>query len=484
MNVFDKIKEELHKPISTAALVYFRVCFAGLLLIEGIRYWFKGSFHNFWVDPEMHFRYELFSWLPDFSPAVTTALYIIMGLLLVCIILGFYFKPTSILFCVLFSYFFFIDKTPYMNHFYLFVLLSFLMCFLPANKLWSLDVKQGRQKKSSFVPGWTIWLLRFQLSLVYFFGGIAKLNWDWLRGEPMGVWLSKKSSYAIIGPYVDEKWLSYFFSYGGLALDLLVVPFLLFKKTRWWAISFSFMFHFMNSRLFAIGIFPFVMVFLTFLFFPPESFRKLGEKYFSGFKLPKKLRTKPYKISRLTKGLLIGYMAIQLLLPFRHFLYTGNPSWTEEGHFFSWRMMLREKTTSGSIDLIDNSTQQIVNSIKFTDYLTKSQNNMMLRRPDMIRQFNHYLRTKFESEESFGDFRMSSIFMASLNGRERQLLIDPEVDLSKQAFDWGTTPWIMPMKTPFKGPAPADVLPKTTQQKIDDIIKQSTSQPKVIFDKN
>jgi hypothetical protein len=83
-----------------------------LLLLEGIRYWFKGAFHNFWVDPEMHFRYELFSWLPDFSPAITTGLYALMGLLLVCIILGFYFRQTSILFCVIFSYFFFIDKTP------------------------------------------------------------------------------------------------------------------------------------------------------------------------------------------------------------------------------------------------------------------------------------------------------------------------------------------------------------------------------------
>jgi hypothetical protein len=72
-----------------------------------------------------------------------------------------------------------------MNHFYLFVLLSFLMCFLPVNKLWSLDVRQGRQKKGSFVPGWTVWLLRFQLAVVFFYGGIAKLNMDWLRGQPM-----------------------------------------------------------------------------------------------------------------------------------------------------------------------------------------------------------------------------------------------------------------------------------------------------------
>jgi len=479
MSLTERISNELTRPVSTAALVYFRVCFAGLLLMEGLRYWFKGSAHNFWIDPEMHFRYELFWWLPDFSPAVTTALYVLMGVLLICIILGFFFRISSILFCFLFSYFFFIDKTPYMNHFYLFVLLSFLMCFLPANKLWSLDVKQGRQKKSSFVPGWTVWLLRFQLAVVFFYGGIAKLNMDWLRGQPMGVWLSKKGSYPIIGPYVDEKWLAYFFSYGGLALDLLVVPFLLFKKTRWWAIGFAFLFHFMNSRLFSIGIFPYVMVVLTFLFFPPESFRKLGQKYFSGFKLPKKPRTKAFGIKPLTKLLLGGYVVIHLLMPFRHFLFSGDPSWTEEGHFFSWRMMLRDKTTSGTIDIKDVQTGKLLNSIRFTDYLTNSQNNMMLRRPDMIRQFNHHIRDVFEEKGTYGDFEISSIFMASFNGRDRQLLLDPEVDLSKQKFSWGTSPWIMPMKTPFEGPAPPEVLPKSTKSKIDELIKQSTTQPQL-----
>jgi hypothetical protein len=236
----------------------------------------------------------------------------------------------------------------------------------------------------------------------------------------------------------------------------------------------------MNSKLFAIGIFPYVMFFLTFLFFSPEKFRAIGEKYFSGFKLPKKVRTNSFKLSSLTQSLLISYVAIQLLLPFRQFLYTGDPSWTEEGHFFNWRMMLRDKTTSGSIDILDAQTKHIVGSIKFTDYLTKSQNNMMLRRPDMIRQFNHYLRGVFESQGTYKDFTMSSTFMASLNGRERQLLIDPEVDLSKESFSWGTTPWIMPLKTPFQGPAPLEVLPKARPKSIEDVLKQATTKPTII----
>ena len=32
-------------------------------------------------------------------------------------------------------------------------------------------------------------------------------------------------------------------------------------------------------------------------------------------------------------------------MPLRHYAYPGNVSWTEEGHQFSWRMMLRDKYT-------------------------------------------------------------------------------------------------------------------------------------------
>ena len=38
-----------------------------------------------------------------------------------------------------------------------------------------------------------------------------------------------------------------------------------------------------------------------------------------------------------------AWVAIQLLVPLRHFFYPGNVSWTEEGHRFAWHMKLRSK---------------------------------------------------------------------------------------------------------------------------------------------
>jgi vitamin K-dependent gamma-carboxylase len=32
---------------------------------------------------------------------------------------------------------------------------------------------------------------------------------------------------------------------------------------------------------------------------------------------------------------LVGYVAVQLLVPLRHHLYVGDPNWTEAGHTFA-----------------------------------------------------------------------------------------------------------------------------------------------------
>ena len=44
-------------------------------------------------------------------------------------------------------------------------------------------------------------------------------------------------------------------------------------------------------------------------------------------------RLTPIKV--LILGLVATFVAFQLAFPFRHLLYPGDPSWTEEGHRFA-----------------------------------------------------------------------------------------------------------------------------------------------------
>ncbi len=73
-----------------------------------------------------------------------------------------------------------------------------------------------------------LWLLRIIVGVPYFFGGIAKINEDWLSGRPLDSWLAERAdTFPILGQFFTETWFVYFFAYSGFLLDLLAVPFLL-----------------------------------------------------------------------------------------------------------------------------------------------------------------------------------------------------------------------------------------------------------------
>jgi len=153
---------------------------------------------------------------------------------------------------------------------YLVSILSFLLILIPCHRSFSLDALINPKSRSQFVPAWSLWLLRAQIGIPYFYGGLAKLNPDWLRGEPMRTWLAELTSIPLVGQFLTEEWVVYLFSYGGLGFDLLIIPLLLFRKTRVIAFVASVMFHLTNAYIFNIGIFPWLMIPATLIFFPPK----------------------------------------------------------------------------------------------------------------------------------------------------------------------------------------------------------------------
>ena len=173
------------------------------------------------------------------------------------------------LFFLGFSYIFLLDEANYLNHFYLVILISFLMIFLPLNRKWALDLLIWPKLESDTIPAWTLWLLRFQIGMPYFFGGIAKLNLDWFQGEPMRMRLARRLDFPLIGQFFDKEWMVYLYSYGGLLLDLLAMPLLLWRRTRLLTFFALMLFHLNNAYMFSIGIFPWFMIAATALYFDP-----------------------------------------------------------------------------------------------------------------------------------------------------------------------------------------------------------------------
>ncbi len=368
-----------------------------------------------------------------------------LGVCAIFIMLGLFYRISSILFFLGFTYIFLLDKSNYLNHFYLISLLSFIMIFVDAHRRFSIDAVLFPKIKSDVIPAWMIWILRLQLGIVYFYGGVAKINSDWLQGYPLRYWLANKTDFPIVGSLFTEEWMVMFFAYGGLLLDLFITPFLIWRKSRPFAFAAITLFHLMNSELFIIGIFPWFMMFATTIFFEPDWVRRLLNKIGRLQRFAKKeiSNIKPYMIG--SKQLVFYgfclYLFVQVTVPLRHFFMEGYVSWTEVGHKFSWHMKLRNKDARARFVVKDLDSGEEF-KVHPKDLLSRRQRRKMSTRPDMILQFAHMLDHEFE-KRGHPNVAVYGQVSASLNGRNAQPLIKPDVDLltitSKSSiYDWVT----------------------------------------------
>ena len=135
-----------------------------------------------------------------------------------------------------------------------------------------------------------------------------------------------------------------------------------------------------------------------------------------------------------------AYVALQLLVPLRHFLYPGDVSWTEEGHCFAWHMKLRDKTADALFVVTDPVTLRSW-TVRPEHFLPRWQARKMATRPDMILQFSAHLADQAR-RAGLGRVEVRARVLASLNGRRHRLLVDPAVDLAAQQRSLRPARWI------------------------------------------
>ena len=459
-NFWQRVCAALFEPVDISFLVFFRILFGGILLWEVYRYFTHGWITRYFVEPAVTFTYYGFGWVKPWPGRGMYIHFFVLGLAAACVMAGFLYRIAAPVLFLAFTYFFLLDQTRYLNHFYLVCLVSFLMCFLPAERAFSIDALLRRKIRSDVVPAWTLWLLRAQVGIPYVYGGLAKLNSDWIHGgEPMRIWLSPLTRAPGFGHLFASDWVVYSFVIGGLLIDLLVVPLLLWRRTRLFAFAGAVVFNLINAVIFEIGIFPWLMLGALLIYFPPDLLRRFARAFMSpgeGFLDAPQAAIRPRSSrtlsgsQKLIVGLLAAYLAVQLILPLRHYVYPGNVSWTEEGHNFAWHMKLRTKSGEAVFTVTHPRTGQTW-TIKPEDQLESHQVTKMATKPDLILLFGHHLAEQ-KRREGYDDVEVRARAMVSLNGRQPQLLIDPNVDLTKERVSLLPARWIVPLTTPLGSP--------------------------------
>ncbi|AUX49004.1 uncharacterized protein SOCE26_105490 [Sorangium cellulosum] len=356
---------------------------------------------------------------------------------------GLFYRVSAALLCAALTYVFLLDKAQYLNHLYLVCLLGLLLAAAPAHRALSVDhllARRASRKAPAAGPAETaprlyLFALKAQVAIVYFYGGIAKLNGDWLRGQPLTMWLAEHADAPLVGPLLASPAAGLALSYAGLFIDLSMGFLLFSRRTFPIGAALAVAFNLSNALLFKIGIFPYAMITALALFADPSWPRRRLPFLFreppragdaAGASAPT-----PERRHALPLVLLGGYFLVQLLLPLRHWLYPGDVAWNEAGHRFSWRMKLRDKSVSElSYTVVDPRTG-VREPLDLEQWLTDRQLGEMCTRPDMLIDFAHHVADRWQEAAGVRPIVTAKV-VASLNGGPDRDLVDPTLDLASQ----------------------------------------------------
>jgi vitamin K-dependent gamma-carboxylase len=462
---FEQTAGRLAAPVDAAGLAAFRILFGALLVVAVVRHAAGGMIREAFVEPTFFFPL----WpVPGPLPAPGMfLLFVVLGLLAVCLMVGLQARLAAGLFCLLFTYAHLSDLTHYLNHYHLVTLLTGLLAVLPAAQIWSLDAlhrvrsrracsarsfaggaepsegsayncvrsRRACPPPAATVPAWTLWLLRFQVAVVYLFAGVAKWRSDWLvHGLPLRIWLPASGDFPLLGPLLVRPEAAYLASWAGAAFDTTVPLFLLFRRTRPFALLAAAVFHLMTARLFRLGMFPFFMIACSLLFLPAGWPRRLLPRRFRRSS-PDPAAPGPHRLAPATGLALAAYALVQLLVPLRQHLHAGNVLWHERGYRFSWHVMLMEKTGDAEITIRDPGSGR-PQPLRLRDHLTPLQIKTMSTQPDLLRAFARALARRAGPGAA-----VHADVLVSLNGRRPRRLVDPTVDLAAPSLPPG---WILP----------------------------------------
>lgn len=446
-NIYSYFRDE----IEPYQLSFYRIGFGILVMFSLIRFSSNGWIESLYINPSFHFSYFGFSWVKPIG-VYTYLIFLVCFLAAFFVTLGYKYRISIVILFLSFTYIELMDKTTYLNHYYLVSCISFLMIFLPCSNFFSFDSRNAQRK----IPRWTVDSLKMMIIIVYIYAGLAKVNTDWLiEAQPLKIWLKSKYHIPLIGEsFLQNNYVHYLFSWGGMLYDTFIAFFLLNKRTRLLAFILVILFHVMTRILFPpIGIFPYVMIFSCIIFFDKSVHKICLEKISSLFQFRINY---DFKSAIQTNNffrnagliMIVFFLLFQLLFPLRSKLYPGELLWTEQGYRFSWRVMLIEKTGYTTFKVVDQNNGNFVRIVN-SDYLTNFQEKQMSFQPDMIHEFAHFIGDLYK-EKGYSNIAVYAESYVTLNGRPSKQFIDPNFNLYKENISLKNKEWIIPSNYDIK----------------------------------
>eukprot|EP01006_Ploeotia_vitrea_P028528 TRINITY_DN61202_c0_g1_i1.p1 TRINITY_DN61202_c0_g1~~TRINITY_DN61202_c0_g1_i1.p1 ORF type:complete len:541 (-),score=11.31 TRINITY_DN61202_c0_g1_i1:450-2072(-) len=464
---------------------------------------------------DFHYKFPYFEWVPVPQGMILRIYAWTMILSSMFFALGWWYRKSAIVMAIGYAWFMFFDACYWNNHYYLCTVVNFMFVFVDAHHFGRVSIgkllssryyegldrdefkKLGSEKyfeKKGFenqltphvrcIPYWHLWIFQFLFFICYLYGGIAKLDRDWIRGHPPSMWMTNLGMTGIVHTLATCT-----ITYGGTVLDL-VAPFTLTwsSRTRFWTLPPVIGFHCFNYAMFSIGLFPVIMVAALVLTFDPWAVREhfwdliLPFRFFRDQcgslmapfldqwkwrelkgkeKTPLIWRVRMYSpwTRRMIKFIIYLFVVYNILMPLRHRVYEvmdgQATSWNEHAHRWSWRMMLRHKHCEGDFTVVNTKTNAtfkigkdpVTGDINDPIRLVERQIDHRFKDPVFTRQYAYWLRDYFEQHWDDGA-KVSVYANAScrLNGGGFQPYIDTTIDIAalERPPMWKPEPFVLP----------------------------------------
>nr|XP_039273169.1 vitamin K-dependent gamma-carboxylase-like [Styela clava] len=450
----DAFITKLYQPCDPSLLACFRICFGFLMMIDipqerGM----SRADATYDEIPDKYCTFPLIHGMKPFSQDVMIILYAILFLNAFFIMIGFLYRINIISFTVIYWYFFILDKSTWNNHSYLYGLIALLLSVSNAENFMSVDGFLDRTKLNTDVPQWNYALLRFQVFIVYFYAGLKKTEKDWLTGYSMNrlsrEWVFDPFRFFMTNDQIDF-WIVHI---GGFLFDISVGFLLYFNKTRVIGLFLCGSFHGMNSRMFSIGMFPYVMFVSSFIFCDEKLFKniiaktvvlshcvstKASEKNSSCI-YDESISSKRWKPNQIAAALFtVFYISSQSFLPYSHFITKGYNGWTQGLYGYSWDMMIHSFKNQHAKIMYKNLQSGEIGYLKEGVFLSGKRSRWKTQ-PEMAFQYAVCIREQLKKFE-LNDTAVYFDVWKSMNGRFQQRIFDHNVDLA--SYDW----------SPFKQP--------------------------------
>lgn len=426
-------------PVDPGSLAVVRVALGAVGVLTAVRIAAYGWIGSLYAGPAHRFTYLGFGWVPQPGRGAMTALVVALGLASAALALGWRTRwaAAGVFLCL--GWIELIDVTTYLNHYWFLTLAALLAVVAPVGAGMGLDARRAGGPRT-VARGW-VWLLRFQVGVVYASAGLAKLQADWLvRALPLRLWLPAHADLPLVGDLLARPSAAHVAALAGAAFDVSIVPLLLWRRSRPFAWPVLVAFHVCTWALFPIGVFPWVMIGASTVFFEPGWPRRLLARR-RVMAVPVAARPR----RRVPRGWLVAaaaaWVLVQLALPLRHWAYPGDQRWTGQGYRFAWNVLLTEKAGSVSFLVEEPATGRRWIADPGELY-TANQLRVMSTEPDLIHQAARAVAAAERGRGHEVEVRVDA--WVSLNGRPAQRLIDPTVDLAHVRRDVWSDPWILP----------------------------------------